>query len=229
MRGAGGPSADGLSSYVRAQAPTGRPARSGPPPRSRSSVRMNWRERKKFPVRAAPAEPFIRQDELARAQQMQRRHYNVRVCHLERSEGSLEWCRACWRVTRILHLRFRMTGYFASRLLPGAPQERRAVNQVKGGRRPVTTCPCKGVRLDARPGQGRPRGAAGRQPGWRERKKFPVRAALAEPPGDSPAGASAKNSRSGPPSRSRRATARLARAQKIPGQGRPRGAVHPSG
>ena len=31
-----------------------------------------------------------------------------------RSEGSLEWCRACWRVTKILHLWFRMTGYFAS-------------------------------------------------------------------------------------------------------------------
>ena len=47
--------------------------------------------------------------------------HNDRVCHLEhspchpeRSEGSLEWCRACWRVTRILHLRFRMTGCFGS-------------------------------------------------------------------------------------------------------------------
>ena len=35
-----------------------RPARSGPPSRSRSSARMNWRECKKFPVRAAPAEPL---------------------------------------------------------------------------------------------------------------------------------------------------------------------------
>ena len=53
----------------------------------------------------------------------------------------------------------------------------------------------------------------------------PVRAAPAEPLAVRPIGASAKNSRSGPPPRSHWPPGQLARAQKIPGQGRPRGAI----
>ena len=105
--------------------PTGRPARSGPPlargvwpaaklPRAQkiSGQGRPWQEA--FGQRPNCRERNRCSGAIMRRHYNVRGHYNVRVCHPERSEGSWEWCRACWRVTKILHLRFRMTGYFAS-------------------------------------------------------------------------------------------------------------------
>ena len=56
--------------------------------------------------------------------------------------------------------RLTMTGLepLAARPIGASAKKRRAAKQVKGGATAFIIRPCTGVRLDARPGQGRPRG-----------------------------------------------------------------------
>ena len=80
--------------------------------------------------------------------------------------------RGGWGVTKILRFaqndrvfRLTMTGLEPLAARPiGASAKKRAglPTRSKVGARPVIICPCTGVRLDARPGQGRPRGAVRR-------------------------------------------------------------------
>ena len=121
QRKRGGPSADGLTPHARAKAPTGaRRFFVVAIPDTQKSCNFCWN----CFFAVALGKRRLANGQTAASAKNSRSGpppHNDRVCHLEhspchpeRSEGSLEWCRAFWRVTKILHLRFRMTGHFAS-------------------------------------------------------------------------------------------------------------------
>ena len=183
-----------------------------PPSRSRSSARMNWRERKKFPVRAALAEPFIRQDELARAQKIPgqgRARAGVRRSRTAASatDAAASLCGAIIMSESVTRDAQRRVFGVVQGLLEGDKDSSPSVQNdrvfrltmtgleplaarpigasvidaaLPPGSWPVIACPYIGA--DRRPAFRPPsRSRSSARMNWRERKKFPVRAALAEP------------------------------------------------
>ena len=162
-RNSGGPPADGLSSHARAKAPTG--ARPFGRPRGAAGRQPGWRERNRCSATKGPgvAQGQLESDKDSSAAPQNDRSGLLRMTRLglERDKDSSP------SVQNDRVFRLTMTG-----LEPLAARPIGASARNSG--RPPADGLSSHARAKAPTGArpfGRPRGAAGRQPGWRERNR----------------------------------------------------------